>query len=49
MILALAQAVFILSKIEILYVIGEVIELLGYVGFLSLIIRINKNEWSKRK
>ena len=48
-IIAIAHAIFILSKLPSLYVLGEIIELLGYIGFLSLIIRINKNEWSKRK
>ena len=48
-ILAIAHLIFILSGIEIIFVIGEFIELISYIAFLILIIRINKNEWSKRK
>lgn len=41
-ILALSQLIFILSAIEILFVLGNVVELISYTIFLALIIRIWK-------
>ncbi|MEK6840576.1 MAG: hypothetical protein AABX79_01335 [Nanoarchaeota archaeon] len=41
-ILALSQLIFILSEIDILFVLGNVVELISYSIFLALIIRIWK-------
>jgi len=40
--LALSQLIFVLSTIEILFVLGNVVELISYTIFLALIIRIWK-------
>ncbi len=46
-ILALSQLIFILSKIGVLFVLGDVVELISYSIFLALIIRIWK--YGKKK
>ena len=47
-ILAVGQAFFILSNLKIAYVIGQLLQLISYLIFLAIIIKINKNGWSKR-
>ncbi len=45
--LALSQLIFVLSKIDFLFVLGNAVELIGYSIFLALIIRIWK--YGKKK
>jgi hypothetical protein len=47
-ILALSQLIFVLSKIEILFVLANTIELISYTIFLALIIRIWKHGKEKK-
>jgi len=47
--IALAQLIFVLSKMGTFYVIAEFIELIGYMILLALIIRILKNGGKKAK
>ena len=46
--LALSQLIFVLSTIEILFVLGNTIELISYTIFLALIIRIWKHGKEKK-
>ena len=45
--LALSQIIFVLSTIELLFVLGNIVELISYTIFLGLIIRIRK--YGKKK
>ncbi len=47
--LALSHVIFILSKLNILYVIGQIIQLVSYIILLILIIKILKYGSSKKK
>jgi hypothetical protein len=46
--LALSQLIFILSPLSILYVIGQIIQLVSYIILLVLIIRITKHGPKKK-
>jgi hypothetical protein len=48
-ILALGNALFIMSPIRLVYVAGQLLQLFGYIIFLFIILKIYKNGWTKRK
>ncbi len=47
-ILALSQLIFILSNVEIMFVLGNIVELISYIILLILIIRILKHGKKKK-
>lgn len=47
--LALSQAIFILSKLNVLYVMGQALQLVSYLMLLVLIIKIQRAPKSQRK
>lgn len=47
-ILALSQLIFILSNVEIMFVLGNIVELISYTILLTLIIRILKHGKKKK-